>query len=325
MQPIKGLHHITAVAGDPQGNINFYRQVLGQRLVKTTVNFDDPGTYHFYYGDRIGTPGTLLTFFPWRHVKPGRAGSGEATAVAYSIPQGSLNFWQAHLERMHANPGEVEERFGAAVLPFEDPDGMRLELIVSDQPAAVQYWQAGPIPEPYALRGFHSTTLWLTEIEPTAELLSKQLGYQLVGQEGLRYRFKCTSAEAGLFIDLLHQPGYPLGRFGAGSIHHIAFRVGDEHEQLEYLNHLRQAGQRVTPVQDRQYFRSIYFRSPGGVLFEIATDSPGMTIDEPVGELGDNLKLPPWLEANRNHIENILPKIVRPSLINSPELIPVDG
>lgn len=325
MQPIKGLHHITAVASDPQANADFYRAVLGQRLVKTTVNFDDPGTYHLYYSDYVGTPGTVLTFFPWRHVKRGRAGNGESAAVAYSIRPGSLGFWREHLERQGVQPGAVERRFGAEVLPFTDPDGMRLELVASDTPSAIRHWQAGPIPEEHSLLGFHSTTLWLAEIEPTARLLAEHLGYQFVGQEGQRYRYHAASSGPGLYIDLLHRPGYPLGRFGAGSIHHIAFRAADDQEQGEYLAHLRQAGQRVTPVQDRQYFHSIYFRSPGGVLFEIATDSPGFAIDEPVAELGSSLRLPPWLEPRRAEIENVLPPFESRAMPEEREPLPANG
>jgi len=311
MQPVQGLHHITAVAKDPQKNVDFYQLLLGQRLVKTTVNFDDPGTYHFYYGDEVGTPGTIMTFFPWRHMARGQAGSGETAAVAYAIRPESVGFWKAYLARQSVALDTLETRFGAEVLPFSDPDGMRLELIVSDEPASFRFWEAGPIPQTHALQGFHGVTLWLSEVEATAQLLTGQLGYTFVGQEGNRYRYQAAANDLGLYLDILHKPGEPHGTFGAGSIHHIAFRTVDDTEQQAYLTKLRQAGQRVTSVQDRQYFHSIYFRSPGGVLFEVATDAPGFYYDEPIDELGSSLKLPPWLEQHRDQIEGILPPFER--------------
>lgn len=317
MQPVKGLHHITAVAKDPQRNVDFYRQVLGQRLVKTTVNFDDPGTYHFYFGDAVGTPGTILTFFPWRHMAPGETGNGETAVVAYTIAPHSLDFWGAHLERQGLAYNVLPPRFGAPALAFRDPDGMRLELIAGDERAPLRHWADGPIPEEHALRGFYGVTLWLDAVEPTAVLLTEQLGYQFVGQEENRTRYRAASQDAGLYVDILHRPGQPGGRFGAGSIHHIAFRAVDDEEQLEYMRKLRGAGQRVTPVQDRQYFHSIYFRSPGGVLFEIATDGPGFSIDEEIPELGERLKLPPWLEPQRGRIEAVLPPFERKPIVKA--------
>ncbi len=309
MQPIQGLHHITAVAGDPQANINFYHQVLGQRFVKKTVNFDDPGTYHFYFADEVGTPGTVLTFFPWQHMRRGERGNGETTAVAYTIAPDSIGYWQERLAAHGVVVGEVQTRFGTAVLPFHDPDGMPLELIASGEKGNFRHWANGPVPEEHALRGFHGVTLWLNTVEPTAAVLTEQMGYTFVGQEGSRYRYRGASADGGLYVDILHRPGQRRGSFGAGSIHHIAFRTVDDSEQLEYLQTLRQAGLQVTPVQDRQYFHSIYFREPGGVLFEVATDAPGFLIDETVEELGSHLKLPPWFEQHRAEIERALPPV----------------
>jgi glyoxalase family protein len=317
MQAVKGLHHITAVASDPQTNVDFYHHVLGQRLVKTTVNFDDPGTYHFYFGDEIGTPGTIMTFFPWRHVKRGRVGNGETAATAYSISPESVGFWQARLADLGLDSGDIERRFGAEVIPFDDPDGLRLELIVNDAPAAFRFWEDGPIPERHALQGFYGVTLWLAEVEATGQLLADKLGYRFVGQEGDRYRYQAASNDTGLYVDLLHRPGQPAGKFGAGSIHHIALRAENDAEQLEYQSLLAASGFGVTAVRDRQYFHSIYFRSPAGVLFEIATDAPGFQIDEPVEELGQDLKLPPWLEENRTQIEGSLPKF---SLTPAPKI-----
>jgi glyoxalase family protein len=307
MQPIHGLHHITAVASDPQTNIDFYRNVLGQRLVKTTVNFDDPGTYHLYFGDHVGTPGSIMTFFPWRNMKSGQRGNGEAGATAYSVATDSIGFWQDYLKQQGINLEGIQQRFGANVLAFDDPDGLRLELVAQEDAPQVPFWEAGPIPQEHILRGFHSVTLWLSEVEPTAQLLTEHLGYQFVAQEGHRYRFQGDDEGIGLYIDLLHRPNQPAGHFGSGSVHHIAFRTQDDQEQLEYLAKLRQAGQRVTAVKDRQYFHSIYFRSPGGVLFEIATNPPGFDLDEEIQNLGESLKLPPWLEPHRSEIQDLLP------------------
>lgn len=307
MQPIQGIHHITAIAGDPQANVDFYHNLLGQRLIKKTVNFDDPGTYHFYFGDEIGTPGTILTFFPWRGAVRGRRGNGEVAATAYTIRPGSVDFWQKRLSEHGVTPGERQKRFGAEVLPFQDPDGMIIEFIVDDGPAAIEVWEDGPIPAEHVLRGFHSATLWVGDAAGTADLLTHSMGYTLAGQEGHRYRFRAVGENSGRFIDLLERPGELHGRLGAGSVHHIAFRTVDDDEQLEYLSALRGQGYNVTPVQDRQYFRSIYFRAPSGVLFEVATDAPGFLYDEPVEALGTSLKLPPWLEPNRARISQILP------------------
>jgi glyoxalase family protein len=313
MHPLPGIHHITAIAGDPQANVDFYHNLLGQRLVKKTVNFDDPGTYHFYFGDEIGTPGTILTFFPWRGAARGRRGNGEVAATAYTIRPGSLDYWQKHLTNHGVTPGERQKRFGADVLPFQDPDGMIVEFIVDDRPDPVQIWEEGPVPAEHALRGFHSATLWVDQAAATADLLTNSLGYTFAGQEGSRHRFHAAGDDigddTGRTIDLLERPGELHGRLGAGSVHHIAFRTPDDDEQGGYLTALRGEGYNVTPVQDRQYFHSIYFRAPSGVLFEIATDAPGFLYDEPVAELGTHLKLPPWLEPSRARISQKLPAI----------------
>lgn len=313
MQPVPGLHHVTAVANDPQTNIHFYTRILGQRLVKKTVNFDDPQTYHFYFGDETGTPGTILTFFPWPSMRRGQKGNGETTAVAYTIPDEAIPYWQARLFALGISSGELQQRFGQTVLPLTDPDGMQIELIGSQQLPAVNHWPGSPVPSNKALHGFHSVTLWLGQVEPTAAVLTEQLGYQFVGQEGNRYRYQAAAAANGqplaVYIDILHRPGAGHGRFGAGSIHHIAFQLADDDSQLAYLQQLQMAGLRVTDVQDRQYFRSIYFREPGKVLFELATNGPGFASDEPVATLGSQLKLPPWLEAKRAEIEAALPPI----------------
>jgi glyoxalase family protein len=321
MNPVLGIHHITAVAGDPQANVDFYHNLLGQRLVKKTVNFDDPGTYHFYFGDEIGSPGTILTFFPWQQPRfsalrmaRGRRGNGEVAATAYAISSSSVNYWRERLADHGVTVGEVLTRFGAEVIPFQDPDGMVIELIVHDGRATYRHWEQGPIPAEHALRGFFGATLWVGEAQGTADLLTGSLGFTFVGQEGSLSRFQAaadvfgTSSDGiGLAIDLLERPRMPFSRLGVGSVHHIAFRTASDEEQGEYLQALRAGGYHVSPVMDRQYFNSIYFRAPGGVLFEIATDAPGFLYDEPVDELGTHLKLPPWLEARRADIERAVP------------------
>jgi glyoxalase family protein len=313
MESIKGLHHVTAVARDPQRNLDFYRNVLGQRFVKRTVNFDAPDTYHFYFADEVGTPGSVLTFFAWPTVRKGVRGNGETNVVAYNVPVGSLEFWQARLEENGVKTGPVDERFGEKVLPFSDPDGMRVELVEVESLPGVRFWEDGPIPEAYALRGFHSVTLWLDEVEPTSEVLVNQMEYQAAGQEGNRFRFIGDTDEPGHILDILHRPGKAQAGFGAGSIHHIAFRVPGDSEQLEYQSRIHSAGFRVTDVMDRNYFHSIYFRERGGVLFEIATDMPGFAIDELVESLGEALKLPEWYEPNRDIIEqSLLPITLKP-------------
>jgi glyoxalase family protein len=315
MDPIKGLHHVTAVTRDAQRNVDFYRNVLGQRFVKKTVNFDVPDTYHLYFADEIGTPGSVLTFFAWPNVKRGTRGTGETTALAYNIPANSLGFWQSYLTDKRVELLPLEKRFGMEVLAFEDPDGMRVELIASNTSPGILHWEEGPIPEEHALRGFHSVTVWLDELEPTTDLLTQKMGYPYVDKDGDRYRFIGASGALGSILDILHRPGSPEDMpieavFGSGSIHHIAFRVPTDQAQLEYQSILREAGYDVTPVIDRKYFHSIYYREPGGVLFEIATEPPGFAVDEPVESLGEKLVLPEWFEPNRSAIEKGLPPIM---------------
>lgn len=310
--PISGIHHITAISGDAQRNLDFYTGVLGQRLIKTTVNFDDTGAYHFYFGDEIGHPGTLLTFFPWPHARRGRRGAGEVGAVAYAVSPRSLDFWRQRLVQHGVAVAEPTTRFGETVLPFPDPDGMMVELVASEHLAEVSHWTAGPIPAEHAIHGFHSATLWVGNPARSVDLLTQTLGFTLVGAENGRTRLRSAAAGApGAFIDLLAQPGLAPGAMGAGTVHHIAFRAPDDAEQLEWQATLGTSGYRVTEVMDRQYFHSIYFREPGGVLYEIATDPPGFTWDEPVEMLGTGLKLPPWLEPQRQAIERALPPIRR--------------
>ncbi|WP_104990215.1 VOC family protein [Deinococcus sp. NW-56] len=310
--PVQGLHHVTVMASDPQRNIDFYSQTLGQRLVKVTVNFDDPGTYHLYYGDLTGQPGTIMTHFPWPGAKKGVRGNGEVVATAYSAPRGSEGYWETRLREQGFAPTR-SERFGQPVLTVEDPDGTWVELVFEDG-GAVQPWPASPVPAEHELRGFHSVTAWVRDTGAVRELLVGHLGFTEAGSEadpeGTRTRFRGSGDGVGLYVDVVERPGKPRGTFGAGSIHHVALRTRDDAEQEAYLTGLTEVGYRPTPVQDRQYFHSIYFREPNGVLFEIATDAPGFPDDEPVEELGKHLKLPAWYEDRRATIEAHVPKIV---------------
>ncbi len=293
---IPGIHHVTAIAGDPQLNVDFFAGVLGLRLVKQTVNFDDPGTYHLYYGDTQGAPGTILTFFPWRDIPRGRRGPGQAVTVAFLAGKGSLEYWSRRLAALGIEVTGPLERFGEELITFAGPDDMRLEIVASRE-------------GDQQILGFHGVTLSESGYEATAALLTGQFGYKLAGNDGSRFRYEAAGSDPGRCVDLLCQPDGRRGGMGAGTIHHVAFRAPSEEVQLAWRMELSRAGLDVTPVLDRQYFRSIYFREPGGVLFEIATDPPGFAIDETLEHLGSALKLPPWLESERGPIEAILPKL----------------
>jgi glyoxalase family protein len=310
---IPGLHHVTAIASDPQRNLDFYVGLLGLRFVKRTVNFDDPGTYHFYFGDRRGTPGTILTFFPWPGVRRGIRGTGQIESTAFAISPDSVGYWLERLKQQHVAAEKVPSRFGEEVIRFVDPDGLLLELIASNSPASVDMWPDSPVPSEHALRGFHSVSAALEGYEKTARLLIDTFGYRLIEESGNRFRFGSNDDRApGRIIDLLCLPDTSTGRGAAGSVHHIAFRARDEEEQLQWRERLVELGYNVTPVIDRTYFHSIYFREPGGVLFEIATEPPGFTVDETIDKLGTGLRVPPWLESARLQIEKILPPIQVP-------------
>lgn len=301
-----GIHHVTAIASDPRSNLEFYTDVLGLRLVKRTVNFDDPGTYHLYYGDHVGTPGTILTFFPYPGARRGTRGVGQATTTAFSVPEGSLGWWVERLDRYGVPRDEPVERFDEEALTFLDPDGLKLELVAHDGVGEPISGEGGPVPAEVAIRGFHSVALTLGSATPTADILVEGLGLEAAGEAAGRARFRGT-APIGARVDLIESPGTSRGTVAAGTVHHVAFRVPTEAEQVAWRDRLIEAGLGVTPVQDRRYFRSIYFREPGGVLFEIATDPPGFSADESVEELGSGLRLPPWLEPHRGQIEASLP------------------
>jgi glyoxalase family protein len=308
---VLGIHHVTAMAGDPGRNLEFYREVLGLRLVKKTVNFDDPGTYHFYFGNESGRPGTILTFFPWPEARRGVAGAGQVTAVTFAVPEGSLESWRSRLTRVGVSVGEPGRRDGARYLGFLDPDGLALELIESSSAADLDGWPAGPVPEAEAVRGIEAVTLSVAGVEATASVL-EALGFERTETSDGRMRFRASGAGAlGRIVDLRSTTA-PRGRVAAGSVHHVAFRAADDSAQVELGLIASSVGLHPTPVQDRQYFRSIYFREPGGVLFEIATDGPGFAVDESLANLGSELKLPPGLEPHRREIEQALPPLEVP-------------
>ena len=311
---IPGLHHVTAIASDPQRNLDFYVGLLGLRFVKRTVNFDDPGSYHFYFGDNRGTPGTILTFFPWPGARRGVRGTGQIEATAFAISPDSIAFWVERLKRHHVTAEKTSTRFGEEVIRLLDPDGLLIELIASSSHGHVEPWPESAVAAEHMLRGFHSVAAALEGYERTARLLTETFGYRLINESENRFRFVSTDDSAsGRIIDLLCQPDTAMGRVAAGSVHHIAFRAKDDAEQLQWREHLVDLGYNVTPVMDRDYFHSIYFREPGGVLFEIATDPPGFTLDEKLEELGTHLRLPPWMESARSQIEKILPRIQVPT------------
>ncbi|HEU4470074.1 MAG TPA: ring-cleaving dioxygenase [Flavisolibacter sp.] len=306
---ILGIHHITAIAGEAKRNHDFYTRVLGLRLVKKTVNFDDPGTYHFYYGDGAGSPGTILTFFPWEGARPGYTGTGMATEINYSVPPDSLDFWLSRFRERGVRHDAVAERFGEQLLSFTDPDGLKLNLVAPLQADARSPWVAGEIGKAEATRGFHSVVLTLKDIKATADILTGVFGYELISQEGNRYRFRTSAVDTANLVDLVEEPNGSRGLNSAGTNHHVAFRVKDEQVLMAFREKIAAMDINITGKVDRNYFFSLYFREPGGVLFEIATDNPGFAVDEPLSELGRNLKLPPQYESSRKQIEEILPVI----------------
>ena len=307
---MSGLHHVTAIAGNAARNLAFYTDTLGLRLVKKTVNFDDPGTYHLYFGDEAGSPGTILTFFPWDHAAPGRNGVGATEQIAFRVPAGSLGWWtQRFIERGVAHEAPAKP-FGETVLPFTDPDGTSLALVALPGIEAEPGWSDGRVPADHAIRGFHGVTLMLADGARTGAILEGVFGYEHAGQEGSVVRYIAPGAGMGGVVDL-HSVGQFLpARPGRGSVHHIAFRAKDDAEEYAMAQTAAETfGLHVTEQKDRNYFRSIYFREPGGVLFEIATDVPGFAVDEPAESLGQALKLPEQFEAHRAEIEKVLPSL----------------
>ena len=309
MNEILGLHHITAIAGDAQRNYDFYTKTLGFRLVKRTVNFDDPKTYHFYYGNEIGAPGTILTFFPWPNVKKGKDGAGMATEVGYATPKDSLNFWKSRFEKQNVLHDDINERFGEKYLSFQDPDGLHLQLIETKKKDERIGIKTNEISTDVAIKGFHTVALTLNRIEATAAILTEIFDYKLLEQEGNRYRYQTDAVENAALVDLIEEPGAQTGINAGGTNHHVAFRVKDEETLMAYREKVLLKGFQITPKINRDYFFSLYFREPGGVLFEIATDNPGFATDETVENLGSSLQIPDQYKHMRDVIEKGLPKL----------------
>jgi glyoxalase family protein len=305
-----GIHHVTAISGPARRNLAFYSEVLGLRLVKKTVNFDDPGTYHLYFGDEAGTPGTILTFFPWENAGAGRLGIGQTQETVFRVPAESLGWWTHRFLEKGVTHEAIERRFGRSVLPFRDPDGMRLALAGVTGAEAEPAWAGGNVPADAAIRGFDGVSLLVEKGEATAAILTDVFGFEAVGTEGTTTRYVAPGVTMGGIIDIRVAGGFLRGREGVGSVHHIAFRAADDAAQEAMVRRLREVhGQRVTEQRDRNYFRSVYFREPGGILFEIATDVPGFAVDEPMATLGAALKLPAGLEPMRARIEAVLPAL----------------
>jgi len=308
-----GIHHISAICSDQQRNLDFYTGLLGLRLVKKTVNFDDPTSYHLYYGDGLGNPGTLMTFFAW--ILPptvtarARQGTGLMTATPFRIPKAALDFWIDRFADAGVPFIGPHERFDEKFISFSDPDGLPLELVARDGNVPRASWGEEKLPEEYAIQGFSGATFCLNGYQHTASLLTEKMGLREVGHEGSRFRFQAGDGDAATMIDLSCQPEGSTGRIGVGGVHHIAWRAASDSEQQQWRRVLAESGLDVTPVLDRKYFKSIYFREPGGILFEIATDGPGFTVDESPEELGMSLRLPEWLEPRRAYIEARLPEL----------------
>ncbi|PKG24776.1 ring-cleaving dioxygenase [Niallia nealsonii] len=303
-----GIHHITAIVGHPQENVDFYAGVLGLRLVKQTVNFDDPGTYHLYFGNEGGKPGTIITFFPWAKARQGIIGDGQVGVTSYVVPKDSMDFWKKRLEKFNI-PFTVIERFGEQYLEFDDPHGLHLEIVEREE-GEINTWTFGEVTSEVAIKGFGGATLLSTQPEKTAELLEKVMGLELVGKEGDFTRYRST-ADIGNIIDLKLTP-IGRGQMGVGTVHHIAWRAVDDQDQLDWQKYVAESGYGVTPVQDRNYFNAIYFREHGDILFEIATDPPGFAHDESTKTMGEQLMLPSQYEPHRAKIEgSLLPFAVR--------------
>jgi glyoxalase family protein len=306
-----GIHHVTAISGAPQRNVDFYASTLGLRLVKKTVNFDDPETYHLYYGDGAGSPGTIMTFFPWAHAPGGRIGAGQPVVTSFSIPAASLGYWTERMIEMGVRFEKPRDRFGDTVLSFEDPDRLRIELVATEDER--QGRSGGPVQDEHSVRGFHHVALAVETTERTARLMTDTLGFWRADKAEGRIRLAAGEGGPGDLVDVVNAAGFPHGSMGVGTVHHVAFRVPDEQTQLALREEIAALGYNVTPVLDRNYFRSIYFREPGGVLFEIATDPPGFAVDEAEDELGTHLMLPPWLETRRDRLEEVLPPLHVPT------------
>lgn len=311
---VNGLHHITAISGPAQENLDFYAGVLGMRLVKRSVNQDDPGTYHLFYADAEGRPGTDLTFFPWVQMAPPRDGYGRAMEVSLEVPVGTLKVWASRLARYGVTLQSIETRFGDRVLPFSDPHGLRVALVEPARNARTEFtpWEQSPVAAEHQVRGLYGARLWERDGGPTSRFLLNVLGFVALGADGewTRYGFERASG----VIDIRELPDARRGQWGVGSVHHLAWRVDDEEHQLRVRQAVEEIGGSATPVIDRFWFKSVYFQEPGGVLFELATDGPGFAVDENPAHLGETLVLPPFLEKHRAEIESVLPTLTMPTL-----------
>lgn len=310
---LTGIHHVTAICGDPQRNLEFYEELLGLRLVKQTVNFDAPTTHHLYYGNERGDPGTVLTFFAWPGLPAGRRGPGQVTTVSFSVPAASLGWWTERLAAHDVPFRGPATRFGERTLLVDDPHGLLLELVGHPGHDPREPWAGGTVPADHAIRGFHAALLSVESRDASAKLLTDVLGFSLEEEgDGRRSLYTLGGGGPGRQLELLDAPGAPPGRVAVGTVHHLAFRVPDEDAQLAWRERLLEHGVEVSPVRDRLYFHSTYFREPGGVLYEIATDGPGFAVDESVDQLGSRLRLPTWLEPRRRKLEAALPPFRRP-------------
>ena len=332
-QGVLGIHHVTAIARNPQENFEFYSVILGLRLVKLTVNYDDPTTYHLYYGDETGRPGTILTFFPWEHIPKGSRGTSEVVTTSFLIPENAIEYWSNRFKDKGVEHSEPKRRFDNSeqIITFYDNDGLKLELVASKEAEnrKINAWKNSPIPIDYAIRGLYSVTLSLDGYEESASLLTNEMGFSKIGHEGNRFRFQITDKDieralnnlggnneiqrsnstSSSIVDIVCLPYTQPGTMGAGTVHHVAWRTPNDESQLEMRKKIIRTRLNATPVIDRLYFHSVYFREPGGVLFEIATDPPGFQIDQKLEELGRKLVLPKWLEPRREYIEKTLPSI----------------
>ena len=311
-QNVPGIHHVTAITGDVQRNVDFYVTVLGVRFIKKTVNFDVPDTYHLYYGDRLGTPGTAMTFFGWPHLRWGPQGNGQVTGISFAVPEQSLSYWLARLRQLELEAVPAR-RFGVDVIAFHDPDQMRLELVGDASDERWQPWEAGPVDPKHQIRGFHSISLGVREEGPTWRFLTDTMGFRETGRRGGAVRLATDAGGPGALVDVIEDANGVAGEEAVGTVHHVAWRARDDDHQLAWREVLVNSGRSVTPVINRKYFHSIYYREPGGALFEIATDRPGFTVDEPAEALGSGLQLPPQYEGRRDSLNFNLPPIVVPT------------
>lgn len=312
MTAVQGLHHITAIAGDAQQNLDFYVGVLGMRLVKRSVNQDDPGTYHLFYADGEGHPGTDLTFFPWPRLAPRRQGVGLNVEVPLAVPEGSLEYWHKRLEHYGAEGLAEQRRFGERTLTFLDPHGLELALVETADERLFAPWDESPVPAPKQVRGLHAARLWERDLSKTEAFLTSLLGFKKVAEEDGWHRYAAAGGGSGKYADVREVPDGRLGQWGTGSVHHVAWTVEDTEHETALQQRLAEAGWRPTEIIDRFWFKSVYFREPGGVLFELATRGPGFAVDEAPERLGETLVLPPWLEPNRREIEAALPPLTLP-------------